>query len=215
MISAAFTKSYDGRCVLSVPELTWKKGSITAVIGANGSGKTTLGKILSGIEASDQKRAVMPGVTVGYLPQKPYPFRMSLEKNIRLNGSDRKRQVQLMQSLKLTTLRQSSAVRLSGGETAKMALARLFMRSYDLVLLDEPTAAMDLESTAAAEALICDYAKETGSAVVIITHSLAQAGRIADELLFLCSGKVTESGAVQSLLQHPNTAELKQFLAFY
>ena len=67
----------------------------------------------------------------------------------------------------------------SSGETAKMALARLLMRDYELLILDEPTAAMDVESALAAEALLSDYCRDTGAGILLVTHSLQQARRIA------------------------------------
>lgn len=215
MKSVAFTKSYAGRVVLSMPEFEWNPGTITAVIGANGSGKSTLGKILSGVLAPDEKRPILSGCEIGYLPQKPYALRMSVEKNILLNGNDSALAEQLMDALNLTALRKGRANRLSGGETAKMALARILMRRYDLLIVDEPTAAMDMESTAAAEQIIRSYAKKHDCAVVLITHSLSQAMRLSDQTLYLDGGKLVEFGDTAAVLKTPQTKQLKRFLDFY
>ena len=99
MISRAFEKSYHGRTVLSMPERDWKPNVIYAVIGANGSGKSTLAKILSGTESADEGVKVLNGVSVGYLPQKAYAFRMSVEDNLRVNGKDSDRASHLLSSL--------------------------------------------------------------------------------------------------------------------
>ena len=88
MKTTAFTKTYGERVVLSLPELELQRGQITAIIGPNGSGKSTLAKVLAGIERADNNRSILPGVSVGYLPQKSFPFRMSTEKNILQNGND-------------------------------------------------------------------------------------------------------------------------------
>ena len=80
MKTTALTKTYSRRVVLSLPELDLPEGKITAVIGPNGSGKSTFAKVLSGIEAADDRRAILSGVSVGYLPQKSFPFRMSTER---------------------------------------------------------------------------------------------------------------------------------------
>ena len=77
MKTTAFTKTYNKRVVLSLPELEFEVGRITAIIGPNGSGKSTFAKILAGIERADDKREILTGVSVGYLPQKSFPFRMS------------------------------------------------------------------------------------------------------------------------------------------
>ena len=154
MKTTAFTKTYNRRVVLYLPELELPKGKITAIIGPNGSGKSTFAKILAGIERSDEKKPILSGVKVGYLPQKSFPFRMSTEKNILQNGNDPARARELMHALGIEALAGQSAKKLSGGETARMALCRILMSRYDLLILDEPTTAMDMESTLAAEKLI-------------------------------------------------------------
>lgn len=215
MKTTAFTKTYAGRTVLSLPELELLQACITAVIGPNGSGKSTLAKILAGIERADEKRPILSGVSVGYLPQKSFPFRMSTEKNILQNGNDPVRARALMKELGIDALAGQSAKKLSGGETARMALCRILMRPYDLLILDEPAAAMDMESTLAAESLIRKYCTETGCAVLLITHSIGQARRLSDQLLFLQGGKLIEQGQTSPLLSVPQCEETKRFLEFY
>jgi ABC-type glutathione transport system ATPase component len=215
MKTAAFTKTYGTRTVLTLPELTLTPGEITAVIGANGSGKSTFAKVLAGIEPPDGKQAVLPGVSVGYLPQKPFAFRMSTEKNVLLGGDDAAQAAALMHALGLDALARQSAKRLSGGETARMALCRILMGRYDLLILDEPTAAMDMESTLAAEALIRQTCGELGCALVLITHSVQQARRIADRVIFLRDGVPVEQGACAQILRAPREEETRRFLEFY
>ena len=95
MKTNAFARTYAGRKVLDLPAITLQSGAVTAVIGANGSGKSTMAKILAGIEtADDSKRAVISG-RVGYLPQKPFAFRMTVEQNLALNGGDEKKRTEL------------------------------------------------------------------------------------------------------------------------
>ena len=96
-----------------------------------------------------------------------------------------------------------------------MALARLMMGRFDLVILDEPTAAMDMESSSLAEGLILDYCRETGCALVLVTHSLQQARRVADEALFFCAGQLLEQGSKEKLLYTPEREETRRFLDFY
>ncbi len=215
MKTTAFTKTYNGRVVLELPELTLPEGRITAVIGPNGSGKSTFAKILSGIERSDGKKLILSGVSVGYLPQKSFPFRMSTEKNILMNGDDPARAAELMKALEIGALAKQSAKKLSGGETARMALCRILMRRYDLLILDEPTTAMDMESTLCAEKLIRETCHETGCAVLLITHSISQARRIADRLLVLHQGKLVEQGECRQVLSEPKQEQTRRFLDFY
>ena len=209
------SKTYNGRVVLEIPAVELPDAGITAVIGPNGSGKSTLAKILAGIVKPDGGVNVLPGCRVGYLPQKSYAFRMSTEKNILLGGRNPVRAQQLMRALQIESLAKQNAKRLSGGETAKMALCRLLMGRYDLLLLDEPTAAMDMESTLSAEKMICKHVKEQGCSVLLITHSLQQARRMAEHVLFLYQGKLVEQGSADHVLRNPQQIVTKQFLNFY
>lgn len=210
-----FSKTYKGRTVLSWPGFEFEPGKIYAVIGANGSGKSTLAKVLTGTVPSDGRVKVSESFTIGYMPQRSYAFRMSTRKNVTLNGKDSEKAAALMNRLGLTELEKQPARRLSGGETARMALARLLMGSYEMLILDEPTAAMDMENTAAAESLIRDYVKEHGCAALLITHSISQAGRMADEVVFLSSGEPAETGPASEVLSKPKDPRTAGFLDFY
>jgi ABC-type multidrug transport system ATPase subunit len=212
---SAFTKSYGQKTVLRFPDHELARGQIVAVIGANGSGKSTLAKVLAGVEPSDQRTRPLAGVSIGYLPQKSYGFHLSVRRNLLLNGGDRALAVRRMDALKILDLQKARADRLSGGETARMALARLLMGTYYLVILDEPTAAMDRESTLLAEQLVQDYVGETGCTVLLVTHSLQQARRMAQEVLFLYNGTLVERGPIAQVLHHPEREETRQFLEFY
>ena len=215
MKTTAFTKTYNKRVVLSLPELEFPRGKITAIIGPNGSGKSTFAKILAGIERADEKKPILSGVSVGYLAQKSFPFRMSTEKNILQNGNDPARARELMTALGIEALAKQSAKKLSGGETARMALCRILMRRYELLILDEPTTAMDMESTLAAEKLMREICREQDCALVLITHSISQARRIADRVIVLHQGALIEQGDSAEVLGEPKREQTKRFLEFY
>ena len=202
--------------VLDFPGLTPEPGKTYAVIGSNGSGKSTFSKILAGVLPADRKGSYLEsGLSVGYMPQKNYAFRMSTLSNILLNGTNRQKAQSLMASLQIDHLANKRADRLSGGETARMALARLMMQRYDLVILDEPTAAMDMETTLLSEKLIADYVTTSGCTLILVTHSLQQAHRIAQNVLYFHKGTLLESGPKDTLLTAPTQPETKQFLEFY
>ena len=215
MKTIAFSKTYNNRRVLELPELELPDGQIPAGIGPNGSGKSTCAKILAGIERADGKKPILSGLSVGYLPQKSFPFRMSVEKNILQNGSDRARAAELMKALHIDALSGQSAKKLSGGETARMALCRILMKRYDLLILDEPTTAMDMESTLTAEQLIKDCRQEKNCAVLLITHSISQARRIADRVFVLHQGELIEQGECLQVLSDPQNSQTRRFLDFY
>lgn len=210
-----FTKTYEGKVVLDFPGGSFTAGEITAVIGANGCGKSTFARVLAGVIKSDQRRRPITGVSVGYMPQRNFAFRMTTRRNILLAAGDTAKAEALMRKMHLDHLADKPAHRLSGGETARMALVRLMMRSYDLVILDEPTAAMDMESTLLSETLIAQYVKESQCALILVTHSLQQARRLADQVLFLKNGQLLERGPATQALYRPSHPALAQFLEFY
>ena len=210
-----FSKTYEDRCVLDFPGMELKPGKIYAVIGANGSGKSTFAKILAGILPADKRGARTEGGSIGYMPQKTYAYRMSTKANILLNGSDEAKANALMDAIQIRHLESKRADRLSGGETARMALVRLMMKRYDLVLLDEPTAAMDMETTLLSEKLIAEYVRDAGCSLVLVTHSLQQARRIADEAWYFHKGALLEAGPKEQVLMSPEKAETRGFLEFY
>ena len=210
-----FSKTYEGRTVLDFPGIQLQPGKIYAVIGANGSGKSTFAKILAGVLKADQQGSFADTASIGYMPQKNYAFRMTVRSNILLNGRDESRANALMDAIQIRHLENKRADKLSGGETARMALARLMMKRYALVILDEPTAAMDMETTSLSEDLIVQYVRETGCALILVTHSLQQARRIADRVLYFHKGKLLETGPKETVLYKPDCGETKQFLEFY
>lgn len=211
-----FSKCYDGQHVLNFPGMEFEPGKIYAVIGANGSGKSTFAKCLAGVILPDKKSINLEeNVTVGYMPQKSYAFRLSVEKNIALGVENEARANELMDALQIKHLAKKKANQLSGGETARMALARVLMKSFDLLILDEPTAAMDVETTSLAEELMMKYCRETGCILILVTHSLQQARRVADEILFFHKGELAEAGSKEMVLDAPQRMETKRFLEFY
>ncbi|NLW69573.1 MAG: ATP-binding cassette domain-containing protein [Eubacteriaceae bacterium] len=209
------TKTYGGRRVLSIDNFNFEKGVIYAVLGANGSGKSTLAKLLCSLERADEMSKITDIGKVLYMPQKSYCFQMSVMKNILLGGRDEKRAKMLIERLGLTRLSASAAASLSGGESARMALARTLMSKCDMLILDEPTAAMDISSTSVSEEIIKEYARENGCCVLLITHSVKQALRVADEVIFLYEGEIAEWGEAKSVLNDPKDGRTRRFLEFY
>ena len=207
MKSKALKKEYGGRTVLDVPAMSFEKGRVYAVMGANGSGKTTFAREL--ISGGIEEKAV----SAGYMPQKNYPFRMSVMKNVLLSGVSEEKAGKLLGRLGMMQLKDENAKKLSGGETAKLALARILAKDFDLLILDEPTASMDVESTLESEKMIREYAEQRNAAVILITHSAGQAYRIADDLIFLHKGLLLEKGPAKETIDNPNTEEARKFIS--
>lgn len=197
MIIPALRKTYNGKTVLDFPETEIRDGSITAICGHNGSGKSTLGKILAGIIKEDSSKTLSSKLKVGYMSQSSLPFRMSVKRNLLLNSDKElskkeklERAEKLINDIGLEEFASANAAKMSGGQTERMALARILMRTYDLLILDEPTASMDREAIPAAEKMIIEYRDRTGSTIILITHSAEQADRLADTVINLRDGQI-------------------------
>lgn len=212
----ALQKNYGGRPVLDFPGFELCPGEICAVIGSNGSGKSTLARILAGtLSAEGGARPFDEKPDIGYMPQKSYAFRMSVLKNLRLGGCGEGKEAEMLEKLGIAQLANAPAKGLSGGETARMALGRVLLGRHSLLILDEPTASMDMESTATSEKLIMEYCRQKNAAVLWVTHSLAQARRTADKCIFLHNGLVWEAGSAEKILSSPEREETREFLRFY
>ena len=210
------TKTYGRRTVLRFPGLELEPGKIYAVVGANGSGKSTFARLVAGaVRADGNARVLESAEALGYMPQKSYAFRLSVRRNILLAGGTPERAEALMEALGIAHLAERRARALSGGESARMALARVLLRPCRLLILDEPTASMDMESAILAERLVLACREETGCTVLLITHDLQQARRLADEALFFHQGQLWESGPAGRVLFSPERPETRRFLEFY
>lgn len=206
-------KQYKGKVVLDIPSFEFESGKIYAVIGANGSGKSTLGKVISKIIKS---KVEVDCDDIAYMSQQNYAFSMSTLKNVLLTSNDKKKDLKkakkYMERLDIWSLRKQNASKLSGGETAKMALARILLKPREVLILDEPTAAMDVNSTISSEELISIYHKENKNTIILITHSISQAERLADTVIFMNDGRIEEVGSPKQVLSSPKSDKLKSFI---
>lgn len=211
------TKKAGGRLILDIPKLEFQEGRRYALIGENGSGKTTLLRVMAGILAPDSgKLSGLPLPGMGYLPQAPYGFGFSLRRNVELalQGEEdaSAKALTAIKAVGLSSLADARGHKLSGGETQRMALARLVAKARPLLLLDEPTSATDIRGMDQVEALLLRYARQTGCTLIFSTHSPAQALRLAEEVIFLEKGKVVEQGLASRVLKKPQSEAARLFL---
>lgn len=218
MIEINAKKVYDENVALDV-SFTLEEGKKYALIGANGSGKSTLIKILAGI-IDFEGRIENPIKDIVYMPQTSYAFALSVRTNILLafpfkDKNKHSAEVgEIIEKMGLAELKNKNAGRLSGGETQKVALARVLIKKHDMLLLDEPTSAMDIESALRIEKTMMEYAKTNNTTLVYATHSLRQAS-LADEIIFMKDGKIVERGDSKTMLKNPQNAATKQFIDFF
>lgn len=210
-------KKYGDRTVLDIENLTVTDGETVAIIGPNGSGKSTLLKILGGIIRQSEGTISKPD-SVLYLPQQSTPFDKTVVKNILFGAKgdkekSKKKADALISELGLTGLRDKKATTLSGGELQKTALCRLLINNCELLLLDEPTAAADIEGAELIRKAIIKYREETGCTLIMTTHSPAEAKAMADRIIMLHDGKITEDSSPDNLFESPSTQWGKKFIS--
>ena len=216
-------KRYDRRCALRLARFAFAPGRRYAVIGPNGSGKTTLLRVLCGALAPDEGCVQIPAdmrETLGYMPQHPYAFDFSVLRNVMMalpgTGADAQRAANgALLRVGLDGFARRRGTALSGGEAQRMALARMIVRPRKLLVLDEPTSATDIAGNDMVERALLDYCKETGCTLVFATHSPAQAGRLAQEVLVLDGGELVESGDVRDVLRSPAHERTISFLSHW
>lgn len=208
-------KSYGEKTVLSIDTLTIPKGEMLAVTGPNGSGKSTLLKILAGLTKADSGTADGFGKIL-YMPQASYAFSMSVEKNVlyAMSGENKtERAKEILERLGLYGLKERNARKLSGGETQRLALARLLVCECDTLLLDEPSGAVDIDGTEYVWRAIEEYRKENGCTVIFSTHSPFEAGKHADRILLLHKGEIIEDASSADFFKAQKSEWGKKFIA--
>jgi tungstate transport system ATP-binding protein len=212
--------------ILEGVSLTLSPGEPTVVIGPNGAGKTTLLAIAMGL--------IMPsGGHVGWgghvnhpplrralVRQRPTMLRRSAAANIKYAlansatpRSDWPRRIlELLDLVGLSGLGERPARRLSGGEQQRLALARALARDPQVLFLDEPTASLDPAATKAIEDLVRAIAARNIK-VVMCTHDLGEARRLAGDIVFMHRGRVIETGPAAEFFASPSTEDARRFVA--
>ena len=208
---------FGGRIVLEIPTLQFVPGRRYGLIGENGSGKTTLIRMLAGTgKPTSGTIEGLEGKKVGYLPQSPYAFSFSVLQNValELNGHGDAKEIaqKALVAVGMESLMDARGDRLSGGEAQRMALARVLVRSYEVLLLDEPTSSTDVRSMDLIETTLKEYVQKTQCTLIFSTHSPAQALRLADEVLYLEKGRLVEQGLAETLFHSPQDERTKAFL---
>ena len=138
---------------------------------------------------------------------------------LRLNhaeeAANREAAMKYLKLVGLEDLQLEKASSLPYGKQRRLEIARALATEPELLLLDEPAAAMEMEAAVRTESLIDEYRRECGCAVLLVTHDLSQARRMADEALFFFRGELREHGKADQVLRHPEKEETRRFLDFY
>jgi tungstate transport system ATP-binding protein len=198
----------------------------TVLIGPNGAGKTTFLRAAIGLIPVTRGRITWGGrdtaspERLAILFQRPVMLRRSTAGNVRYalaaagvpRGQRDERVAELLALVGLTGLERRPARRLSGGEQQRLALARALARDPEVLFLDEPTASLDPAATKAIEDILCAVTAR-GVKVVMSTHDLGQAKRLAGDVVLLHRGRLIENGPASEFFANPRTQEARTFIA--
>ena len=217
------------------------KNNVTALIGPSGCGKSTFLRTLNrmndliegvkiegevffdGVDIYKQCDEIELRKKVGMVFQKPNPFPMSIYDNVaygpRIHGmKDKKRLDEIVEkSLRRAALwdevkdrLKKGALGLSGGQQQRLCIARTIAVEPEVILMDEPTSALDPISTLKVEELISDMKDKY--TIIIVTHNMQQAGRIADKTAFFLSGEMVEYGLTEDMFHRPEDKRTEDYI---
>jgi polar amino acid transport system ATP-binding protein len=230
-------KSFGSNKVLNGVSLDVQPGQMVAIIGRSGSGKSTLLRCMNGLEKVDSGdieicghqinrpdslnlRELRKQVGIVFQSYNLFPH-LTVERNItlalttikKLSSAEAKKIAQNVLTLVgLEQKRDAYPEQLSGGQQQRVAIARSLAMSPELMLFDEVTSALDPELTAEVLKVMEDLSKQ-GMTMVLVTHEMAFARKLADVLVFMHQGKVWEMGPPDQLFENPKTAELAKFVS--
>jgi len=234
---------YGPKQAVKSVSLSIHQGEVLALIGPSGCGKTTLLRTLNRLteltpSAARAGRILLDGEDIHELPdtklrarvamvfQQPNPFPMSIFDNVAFalrEQSRRKPRRRELEPLVVDALRRAGlydevkdnldgpALRLSGGQQQRLCIARAIAPRPEVLLMDEPCSALDPISTNTIEKLIGELRRDL--AVVVVTHNLAQAHRIADKVAFMYLGDLVEYGSVQQVFEEPRASRTRDYVS--
>ena len=198
--------------------LIFASGAPTVLLGPNGSGKSTLLRLAMGLVAPTSGRITWggrgePGERLAMMFQRPVMLRRSAAANVAyaLPARDATRVAALLKQVGLTDLADRPARKLSGGEQQRLALARALARDPEILFLDEPTASLDPAATKSVEDIVRAVAA-SGVKIVMATHDIGQARRLAGDVVFLARGCLVENALAHRFFTSPATPEAAAFL---
>ena len=226
-------KIYDQE-VLKVEHLMLRKGSIHGIIGPSGSGKSTLLRIINLLTPpsdgsyyfygqpvpNNSKERLALQRKMALVFQQTLLFRESVFNNVAFGLKARaysrdeikKRVNNLLEQVGMDHLTHRRADTLSGGEAQRVAIARAVAFDPELLLLDEPTANLDPGNIESIEKMICQMSREKNITVVMVTHNVFQARRIADDVIFIDNGKVVEMGPTEKVFNNPKNERTRMYV---
>lgn len=225
-------KEYQQRVVVDISYLEIPRGQIFVILGPNGAGKSTLLRLLNFLEPASageiefMGQKILPGQRVDLqlrrqvtmVFQQPSLLGRSVLANVLYGRKVRGLPPQdgvvsdLLRRLSLSSLTHKSSTTLSGGERQRTALARALAFNPPVLLLDEPTANLDPYNANLIETIIQDLNRQQNTTVVLVTHNIFQAKRLADRVAFMLRGQIIEVAPSEIFFTSPRDSRTKAFL---
>jgi tungstate transport system ATP-binding protein len=229
------TKVYGGRVTLALEDLAIGRGEVLALVGPSGAGKSTLLRLLNFLEEPSAGTVGFEGIAYGagrHAPlsvrrqvttvfQRPMLLQRTVEANVayglRLRGEipkaeQARRVAEALDAVGLRDLASAQARTLSGGEAQRVALARAMVIEPHALLLDEPTANLDPYNVGLIEQIVRRRHAEQGTTIVLVTHNLFQAQRLATRVALLLEGRVVEAAATADFFARPQDPRTAAFV---
>ncbi|MBI5651278.1 MAG: phosphate ABC transporter ATP-binding protein [Chloroflexi bacterium] len=222
-------KEYSRRIVIDIEQLEIRAGEIFAIVGPSGAGKSSLLRLLNFLETptagqifyrgqmqnGNAPLAVRREITTVF--QRPVLLRGSVRENIaygmHLRGERANGRVdELLATIGLQSLARASAVKLSGGEMQRVALARALVIEPRVLLLDEPTANLDPHNVALIEAIVREHNRARGTTIVLVTHNVFQAKRLAHRVGLMLGGRIVEVNDTAAFFDSPRDPRTAAFV---
>jgi tungstate transport system ATP-binding protein len=221
-------KCYHSVKALNSVSLEMEGGKIIVLLGVNGAGKSTLMRILAGLENADGGKILFNNQNTDakslrqvstLVFQKTPMFTMNVYDNLAFGLKIRKvskeeiakKVPEALQAVRLSGFEKRRAKKLSGGEQQRIALARAFLLDSHVLLLDEPTANLDPNSAIIIEKAIVN--KKRGQNIIIMaTHNLNQARRMADEIVHIHNGEIVEVAKTEDFFENPKNEITRKFI---
>ena len=212
-------RSVLGKILVADASFEVRKGETLVIVGPSGSGKSSLLRLLNRLDEPSNGSVYLDGVDyrqieprelrrrVGMVTQRPFLFPGTVATNLQFGPQQRGETLnegrieKLLSGVGLAGYSSRDVANLSGGEAQRVSFARTLANSPEILLLDEPTSALDDDSKHGVEVLITQIGREQGIPCVLVTHDVAQAGRLAQRVLMLEAGRITRTGTVEEVLR--------------
>jgi tungstate transport system ATP-binding protein len=221
-------KCYHSVKALTSVSLAMDGGKIIVLLGVNGAGKSTLMRILSGLENADSGTILLNNQDTDIKKlrqistlvfQRTVMFTRNVYDNLAFGLRIRKvseeeiakRVPEALAAVRLSGFEKRRAKKLSGGEQQRIALARAFLLDSNVLLLDEPTANLDPNSAIIVEKAIVSQ-KNSQRIIIMATHNLNQARRMADEIVHIHNGEIVETAAPEDFFENPKSEVTRKFI---